>query len=206
MIEFESCNDSLRLWTPVVNKTGRSYIIVWGMFTWTELGLPKHVINWWSLYRTALWLHPFINSMYPNNDVIPCDQAQFVESWFEEYSGDFWWIVGATIFAWYEPKWAFIGCSGNVYSYARFSTYRTVANYWDGMAQHLSGSLPFTSGIDATLLCFVSLGAVLHNTRTRHLSLEIWYVSLYACIQTFQFNFSFKQDLTSLQRGDAWLK
>lgn len=126
--------------------------------------------------------------------------------------GVFWRFLmnggGGTIFAWHEPKWAFIGCSGDVYLYAKFSIYKgTVGNYWDGMAQHLSGSLPLTSGINATLLCFVRLGEVLHNTRTRHRSLEIWYVSVYACIQiqTFQFDFSFKQDLSSLQRGDAWL-
>ena len=80
-------------------QAGGGSILVWGVFTWHELGPLVHLNT--SLtgdrYVTLLGDHlqPFMDFMYPHNDGIfqqdnaPCHRAGVVQNWFEEHSGEF---------------------------------------------------------------------------------------------------------------------
>nr|KAF6369106.1 hypothetical protein mMyoMyo1_010511 [Myotis myotis] len=78
--------------------------MVWGMFSWHDLGPLIHVEQ--SLNSTtylsivAGQVHPIMLMTYPNGDGffqqdnVPCHSAHIVQEWFQEHEGDFTLLRG----------------------------------------------------------------------------------------------------------------
>nr|KAF6360109.1 hypothetical protein mMyoMyo1_011067 [Myotis myotis] len=80
-------------------QAGGGSVMVWGMFSWHDLGSLIHVEQ--RLTSTAYLsiiadqVHPIMLMAYPNGDGFfqqdngPCHGARIVQEWFQEHEGDF---------------------------------------------------------------------------------------------------------------------
>ena len=73
-------------------------VMVWGMFSWHDLGplIPvEHLNSTTCLSIIADQVHPIMLMAYPSGDGffqqdnVPCHGARIVQEWFQEHEGDF---------------------------------------------------------------------------------------------------------------------
>nr|KAF6369233.1 hypothetical protein mMyoMyo1_010611 [Myotis myotis] len=80
-------------------QAGGGSVMVWGMFSWHDLGLLIHVeqrlTSTTYLSIVADQVHPIMLMAYPNGDGFfqqdnaPCHGAGIVQEWLQEHQGDF---------------------------------------------------------------------------------------------------------------------
>nr|KAF6336825.1 hypothetical protein mMyoMyo1_012044 [Myotis myotis] len=80
-------------------QAGGGSVMVWGMFSWHDLGPLIHVEQCLNstTYQSIVadQVHPIMLMTYPNGggffqqDNAPCHGAHIVQEWFQEHEGDF---------------------------------------------------------------------------------------------------------------------